>query len=66
MTLGTAPADNAGNITGPANTFNANTATYIKVAAPGLLSGFRDASGYRLSVVPTSVSISGATVVADA
>jgi hypothetical protein len=46
VTLGAAAIEAATGITGPTNTFTANSATYIKIAAPGLLTGFKDAAGY--------------------
>ena len=61
VTLGTAQIENGSGISVPANSFTANTATYIKIAAPGLLTGARDAAGYPLQIVPSSVSMSGST-----
>ncbi len=61
VTLGAAQVENASGISVPANSFTANTATYIKVAAPGLLTGAKDAAGYPLQVVTSSVSMSGST-----
>jgi hypothetical protein len=50
-----------------ANTFTANTATYLAVKTPGMLAGATDAAGYPLTVATTSVTpTAGLTVVPDA
>jgi hypothetical protein len=61
VSLGAAPIEGASGITVAKNTFTANAATYIKITAPGLLSGATDAAGYPLSIVTSSTTMAGAT-----
>jgi hypothetical protein len=63
VTLGAATLETAANIScaGP-TTFNSTMATYLAVKTPGLLATCKDAAGYPLTVVPTSVP---ASVLAD-
>src|SRR5205807_4876266 len=58
-----------GSVTCSALTFNANTATYLAIKTPGVLSGCKDTSGYPLTVVTSDatapVPSAGLTLVAD-
>ncbi len=63
VTLGAAAAD--GTITQAANTFKANTASYVAIRNPGLLTGATDAKGYPLKLTSATVNGSGAALVID-
>ncbi len=69
VTLSAALVEGASGITLNNLTFTANTATHMKIAAPGVLTGAKDAAGYPLTVSLSSVtpaSGSGLTITPDA
>lgn len=74
VTLSAAPVESSSGITlcNPTATnanpcsYTANTATHLKIASPGILTGARDAAGYPLSVSLSSVqAASGLTLTMD-
>ena len=66
VTLGAAAVEAASGITCTAPSFTSTIATFVREPGPGLLAGCKDALGYQLSVVPTSITpATGLTVVAD-
>ena len=52
--------------TSPVTYNSATVASYFTVKTPGLLANCTDSLGYKLTVVPNSISAAGMTVVADA
>ncbi|HEY0745101.1 MAG TPA: choice-of-anchor D domain-containing protein [Steroidobacteraceae bacterium] len=69
VTLGAATVETSANGASGcvAQSFVANTATYIAIKTPGLLAGCSDTSGYGLTIVPSSITPAGALMVnADA
>jgi hypothetical protein len=66
VTLGAATIEGAGGITLGNALFQANTASYVGIKPPGVLAYGKDAAGYPLSVVAsTVVAAPGLTVVMD-
>jgi hypothetical protein len=67
VTLSAATLETASNITCSAPSFTANTATYVAVKTPGVLAACKDAAGYPLTLLTSSVTpMTGLTVVPDA
>jgi hypothetical protein len=66
VTLGSATVENAAGITVPNSSYTANTATYLAIKTPGVLTGAKDAAGYPLTVATSTVTPSaGLTVLPD-
>ena len=66
VTLGAAPLEAGSGITVAPISYTANTATYLKINSPGVLSVDKDALGYPLTVNAASVTAgSGLTLAVD-
>ncbi len=66
VTLGAETVESASGITCGSSAFSSNVATLIKIPNPGILTNCKDAAGYPLTVVTSSIApSSGLTVVPD-